>query len=173
MSSKFNKNLEFISDNPEFISDKLSKMSRILSSHIIGMKRIEKEIDNTDFETLKKYTHSLMLVATNLNENLYIINLIVMMFLSDDNFKKKSKKAIENIMTILGTEEHEHDVEEPKEENKEIVEEKPKEEIRVEVSQSEVREESVTEEKQELEAPVKVKKKRGRKKKSELSNIQG
>ena len=152
MSSKFSKNLEFISENPEFISDKLSKMSRILSSHIVGIKKLEQEIDLSDFDTLKKHVRSLMMVNTNLSENLYIINLIVMMFISNDTFKDKSKKAIENLLNILNIQDHEHEVD--KEENK--IEQLEKENVTEINNQKEKQEPE--------EAPVKVRKKRGRKK---------
>lgn len=197
LSSKFSKNLEFISENPEFITDKLSKMSRILSSYILGMKKIEKEIETADSDTLKRYVHSLVLSTTNLNENLYIVNLIVMMFLSGDSFKEDSKIYIENIVKILESQEGEHDIqgdvreekteeikkevkeiEEVREEVKEVKEDivdnikEEKIEIKsVEIPKSETVIEVVSEEEKEKQEPIEVPAVKIRKKRGRKKNL--
>ena len=166
--NKFEKNLDFLIKNPEFISNKLSKMSKVLSSHILGIKAVEKSIETDSPESLRKHVHALMITTAAMAEDVYILNLTNMLLLNSQSFSEDAAKAmltLINLMEKSEAEKEEHiEVEEKKEEVKEEIKEPEK---AIELPSVEIKvEESLSTVKEEVSEEQPVKKKRGRKKKN-------
>lgn len=100
-NKNFNRNLKFLINNPDFMSDKLSKMSKILSSHIMGIKSVEKFIESDSPETLRKHVHALMITAAAMAENMYILNLMSMLYMNSNSFISDSAAAMLNVLNLV------------------------------------------------------------------------
>ena len=170
---KFYKNLGFLVDNPKFIINKLNKMSKVLSSHIHGIRTVEKEVESDSQEDLRKHIHAMMITTAAIAEDVYILNLISMIYLNSKIFSDETLTSVKTILDTVSNEEEHTEVEEKKEETpaKETVSEVVREVPQVESNESkieEVKEEPVKIQVMESVSNVSeqpVKKKRGRKKK--------